>query len=698
MKASSTVLLSATAIGILMAASAPEAAEDDKKPQTANVFQLPARAALQQRHSVHIARLFRDRRYAEAERELRQLIGRFPDWPMHHYNLAAVLAQQNKSDQALESLATAIDLGLSDRATIERDPVLAPLRSLPRFQELLTKTLGGQRNADGDGRTPGSPALVKSGRAVVDQSNTIWEPRSNTLIARFKFAEAPESRQVRNDTDDVSRLLNRRYDGGDAAGNHGDLYDNRDKGHSALTRESFPQMSHIEYGAEAQAAGVNYGVNSQVLFNAITLGNSSTAVTSGRFWRSQARLVLTTHGLAARAYLHYANDHLYIYPEHRDHDPENGDLFPANTPYMIVSQGSSGSDGPFLGAVGSILAAFRPDVKKFLRDRHLVMPTVQMIVRSGMKSVRTHQDYLSAKAHPSVFDKSDIDLKKMVNRAQRLRAGSIPPRVQIAVIEESRPRPGVDYFGPTSEDEVLFDTPSAIARIARSTSHEQRLVISAAKTIDPNGRPLKFLWKVLRGDSERITISPINDAGSQVELRIPWHRPRPVPFKPQLMTNRVDVAVFVHNGEHYSAPAFVTVYYPPNQIRKYDGAGRLLEIDYGSADAQKPYADPVLFARRTWRDRFAYTEAGDLIGWRRTSGDASHQFTRHGARVVETDADGRPIKAELICYEARSTDQDYLRVFEAPTRKFATYRYRNASDVLGEVSLPAGKRCPGSEN
>ena len=627
---------------------------------------------------------------------MRQLIGRFPDWPMHHYNLAAVLARQDKSELALESLAAAIKLGLADRAMIERDPALATLRSLPRFQELLAKTGRAHRNAEGEGHSPGAQALVESGRAVVDETNTVWEPRSNTLVTSFRFGRAAESRQVRGGTDEVSRLLNRRYDTGDAAGNHGDLYDNRDNGHSVLTRESFPQMSHTEYGTEAQAADVHYGVNSQFLFNAITVGNSSTAVTSGQLWRSLARLVQTTRGLADRAYLQYANDHLYIYPEHRDHDPENGDLFPANTPYMIVSQGSSGSDGPFLGAVGSILAAFKPDVKKFLRARHLVMPTVQMIVRSGLKSVRTHQDYLSAKAHPSVFEGPDIDLKKMVNRAQRLRLESIPPRVQIAVVDESRPRPGVDYFGPTSADEILFDTPGAIARIARSTSHDRRLVVSAAKTIDPNGRPLKFVWKVLRGDSERITISPADDTASQVELQIPWHRSKPVPFKPKLMTHRVDIAVFAHNGEHYSAPAFVSVYFPPNQVRTYDKAGRILEIDYETTDQKNRYADPVLFARRTWRDRYQYTEDGQLVGWDRTSGNTTHRFTRHGARVVDTDASGRPTRAELICYEVRNSDQDYLRVFEAPTGKYATYQYRDASDALGEASLPAGKRCPGS--
>ena len=197
------------------------------------------------------------------------------------------------------------------------------------------------------------------------------------------------------------------------------------------------------------------------------------------------------------------------------------------------------------------------------------------------------QDYLSAKAHPSVFEAADIDLEKMIHRARNLRADAVPPRVQIAVVEESKPKPGIDSFGAPNAVEILFDTPSAIARIVRSTAYERRMVISAAKTADPNGLPLRFTWKVLRG----IAIKPFDSDASVVELRIPWHRRRPVPFKPELTTGRVDIAVFAYNGEHYSAPAFVSLYYPPIQVRRYDQAGRILEVDYAPPDLHDRYAD-----------------------------------------------------------------------------------------------------------
>ena len=136
------------------------------------------------------------------------------------------------------------------------------------------------------------------------------------VYAAFKFAEAPDTKRVYRGVDPISELLNLWYERGEAAGNQGDLYDNRDDGHSRLPKKQFPQVSHVEYSAKAREAGVNFGVNSQLLFNAITFGNSSTALTSSNIWRSQARLVLTTPELVARAYQHYVNDHLYVFPEH----------------------------------------------------------------------------------------------------------------------------------------------------------------------------------------------------------------------------------------------------------------------------------------------------------------------------------------------------------------------------------------------
>lgn len=656
-----------------------------------NIFEMPRHALQQRKLTQAVIGLFRARRYGEAEAFLRQAIAQFPDAPVHHYNLAAALARQNKPAEALDSLSTAIDFGFTSQAALQRDPDLASIRGLPGFQDVLAKAaqkLKAQPTAQSM-RPKVKPRLVTKAKALVDAGNTTWVPANQSLAATFAFDKIHRPHRAHGGDGDVAWQLNRWSRMGEGAGNFGDLYDNRDGSHSHLSRKLFPQLAHIEYSADAKAAGIHYGVNSQILYNAITFGNSSTALSGGPIWRSQARLILTTPELMAHAYQQYTNNHLYMFPEHRDHDPERGDLFPANTPYMIVSQGSSGSDRPFMRAVAVILAALKPEVKNFLRAKRLIAPTVQMIFRAGQKTVLSDQDYLSATTHPSVFDAANIDLEKMMNLAHELEREEVPPPTKIVVKEETKARPGINYFGPSSADEILFNTPSAVARVVKSTVYERRMVISAATTKDPSGRPLTFTWRLLRGDKDRITIKPLAEDGSLVELRIPWqseqmgHQGREVPGRSDLISHRVEIAAFANNGVHYGSPAFVSLYYPAKQTRKYDLKGRIQEIDYAPVALKDVYADPLLFPRRGWRDRYRYTDDGQLIGWDRTVKKITRQFTRHGVRVLETDASGRPVKAERIAYGIKQGKRQVKHIIEVPFGRPVIYDYISDGDQLG---------------
>lgn len=650
-----------------------------------NIFQSAANLSQQRRYLKSVAALVRYKRFEEAEKALLRLISRFPDWHMAYYNLAVVLARQGKYNDALRLFATAIKHGFSDRRTADKEPGFNAMRDMARFQEILAKMQQNQAVAAPKARRSTKPQLVSDRLANIDATNTVWVPQIQALISTFKFSETPKTQIVHGGDTRISRILNKWFRRGQGAGNHGDLYDNRDNGHSSLAKDLFPQMTHTSYHTEAREAGVHYGVNSLFLFNTVLFGNSSTAI-MGRRWRSQARLIMTQSHLITKAYQQYANNHLYIYPEHRDHDAESGDLFPANTPYMIISQGSSGSDRPFMHAMAATLAAFKPDVKKFLRDRKLVMPTFQMILRSSLKSLRTPEEYLTAKAHPTVFDAAEIDVEKMIFRAQELSANDVPPQVKISVLAESKLKPSVNYFGAGNRDEILFDTPSAVARVVRSTDYKRRMLVSAALTSDPNDRPVTFTWKVLRGDADRIRIAGLDGDSATVELQIPWHIRRPVPYTTELTTNRVDIAVFAHNGIHYSAPALISLYYPPNQSRHYDDTGRLLEIDYAAPDLKHRYSDPALIPLRPWRDKYFYTKSGQLLGWNRFSDSEAQRYSRHGALVLGTDSEDRPTRVEIVRYEAKRIKGGALQIFEIQTGTVLNYQYYSTADRLGRLS------------
>ena len=196
---------------------------------------------------------------------------------------------------------------------------------------------------------------------MVGEANTVWDPRAGALRVFFRHkSELPATRIVRQGKGEVVKLLNRLYSQRKSAGNHRDLYDNRDGNHSRIRPEQFRQLSFITYSQPAQKAHHHFDLNRGILFNDITLGNSSTVP---RYKLSHPCVALTDPRLAARLFQQYVSNHIYVYPEDRAHDPARGDMYPANTPYLIVSQGSSGSDKPFLKAITAILAAFRRDVK-----------------------------------------------------------------------------------------------------------------------------------------------------------------------------------------------------------------------------------------------------------------------------------------------------------------------------------------------
>ncbi len=653
----------------------------EPKPNSIDVFQRPA----MQSDFSGLEQLILTGQYSQAERAIRQRLKRLASIAEYHYLLAVVLAAVGHSDDALKSLETAVHLGFSGdlRPFAEQFGTIA---ERPSFAKLAAQ-IDALRDKKRDSSHEPNPAKVQKQTAIVGRSNTIWDPDEKVLKVAFRFDDAGPRKgivPVGPTGSGKAPLLNRLYLAGRAAGNHGDLYDNRDRGHSTLTRAALPQLTFVEYGEGAQKARIDYGFNPGLQFNAITVGNSSSAVTGGPFWRSQPRLELTNRGGPERLFRQYSGNHLYIYPEHRDHDVGQGDLFPANTPYVLISQGSSGSDQALMRAAVFILAAFKPDVKDFLKQNNLVMPTLQMVFRRSLKTVSSDADYLSGIAHPSVFRANNIDLTAMVERASALDVSAIPPMVKLAAMNETEALPGIHIFG--GGNMRLFDTPSAIARIVRSTTHRHRMRVSADQTKDPSGRNLNFHWVVLRGDKDRIRIKQLDERASVVDLDIPWHDSRLVPGSDKLESNRVDIGVFAFNGVNYSAPAFVSFYYPANQLREYDADGRVRLVDYDRSALRNRYADPMLFPLRDWSDEYHYDDVGRMTGWTRNRDKGSTQFTRHGARVIEADKLGRPLRAAVVRYALKRGPGNVVRVVESPSGHVLRYAYQSEADYYGRLA------------
>ncbi len=430
---------------------------------------------------------------------------------------------------------------------------------------------------------------------------------------------------------DGVRLLRHLKGEGDINGFAGILYDNRDRGHSTLNPAAFPRLARLKYSAGLVAQQFDFGLAGRIFLPAVVLGNSSTAMRGGALRRSLPRLAMTDPFWRAVTPLLYANNHIYIYPEHRDYDAE--DLYPINWPYMIVSQGSSGSDRAFLETVAMTLAAFPADTFAALREARLVAPTIQMILRRNLTSVASREEYLSGAAHPPVFDGRRIRTGRMVAQAAEMRPEDIPPLVRLRVTEESF----VAEAGLADLDERLLDSHAAIGRLWRDYAWEKTLTVTAEDTAAPNDRDVTFAWRILQGDPALIRIEPLGPDGRSARITIAWHDPwrLSAPQKNGAVKrriSRVDIGVFANNGVHDSAPSMISIDFPEHQIRHYaDAAGgkQLTSIDY-DARGREAYFDPVLYWSAPWTDVARYDEAGALLGWDRLGADGEARFVPAG--------------------------------------------------------------------
>ena len=484
------------------------------------------------------------------------------------------------------------------------------------------------------------PARAGPEGILIHMNNLRWIPQAGRFLAVMDLQSTGGKERVfgRKLARETALYLNRLAARGRAAGLSGVLYDNRDRNHSRLAPDIFPQLTPVRYGPELVKRGLDYGLAESILFPAITIGNSSTAITAGRAPRSLPRRAMTSPSGPLRALQNYAANHIYIYPEHHDHDVR--DLYPANWPYMLISQGSSGSDQPFLHAVALILASFTPQTRARLEVEHLIAPTVQMVFRRGQTIVRSDESYLSGAAHPTVFDKSAINQTRMMALANSITAETIPPQVILSVeSEDFEPEAGV-----FSLSERLFTTPAAIARIWRGLEWEKEMVISAERTRDPNDHPLTFAWVLLRGSPDKVSIVPFGKNHARARIILNWHEERQIAPNDPRTSNRIDIGVFAHNGTYWSAPAFVSVSFPTHQKRRYEptpgGGMHLAEIDYDARARNAPF-DPVLHWSAPWHDRFT------------RNGDGTVRMTRQirGKDELRFIAPGRLENGDAVSYE-----------------------------------------------
>jgi hypothetical protein len=619
----------------------------------------------------------------EMESAARKGIEIFPKDATWHYNLACALAYRADKAEALTMLERAIDLGFRDPKAIEADHDLKQLSKLPQFKVLLEKASKLQGKPVEGAVQPKAATLVMGYPVKVDATNTVFDFDAGYFRTFFNLMP-PSTKKISAYASDYAGPAKKEIEGwmkdGTASGNFGDLYVNRDNGHSALTLTNFPGLTPVVYGEAAKAKQINVGLPNGH-FSYPVIGNASIAITAGPFWRSMPRAVQTDPMLPITTFQLMLANQCWFYPAHRDFTAETGDLYPVNMPYYIISKGSSGTDRPFMEAIAATMAAFRPDTKQALISRGLLVPTLQMILRATQKTLKTPDDYLTGLAHPIVFDAINLDVGAMVKMAHDLSPTNIPAPVVLRTLKDAKAEIGMDYFDLRPEG--LFDTPFAIARISRNVLTRTRSMTIEALMPGVSAPTSPFIWKVLQGDPAKITIKPLTPNGSQVEITIAYHglyRPTPTAW----MTSRVEIGCFFKTGEHYAVPSIVSLAYLSNEDRLYRDDGMIQSVDY--LNANNRYADPVLTMPKTWKDLYEYDAKAQLKGWYRTKRTgAAERFTYAGHKVLTADKLNRPTRACGVQYMPRQQGENRPPelTYVDNLQQVFVYSYSSDDDLIG---------------
>ncbi len=502
-----------------------------------SVWDYPARFPQHQALRAQFVSSLRANDRVAMESSCRKGVELLPDDPTWHYNLACALAHSPaRHREALDELEKAIDLGFRSADAIAADGDLKRLAKNRRYLELIeyAKEMATRPILTGPLATVDATGTFGASVALGEQ-NLVWDFDVGAFLARLRLSETTRAPWT------------------------GDLYMNRDGDHSPNGPEAkkrfladFPGITEVRFDAEGRRRGLDLNAPN-VCLPYPTFGNSSRAFVGSPYWRSISRALVTVEAsklpLMEKLYL---SNQVWVFPSNADTAPvgTNGDVFASITPYWITTAGRSWSDLPYLKAALLASAALPRDVKAEAVRRGLLTPTILTLVRKSLRGVRSDDDYLSARAHPTAFPPNAVDTNRLVAAAREMTIDAIAPVVPIAV--ESEPTTGRSAW-----PELTYRTRFAWAYVLRADDETRVFKIATTGAED-------FCFVCTHGAETGVKIERLQKDVARVTLDRAALSP----------TQRVDIAVFGRNAKtSWGAPSYVS---------------------FSRMDPSAPYSDPVL--------------------------------------------------------------------------------------------------------
>jgi len=247
------------------------------------------------------------------------------------------------------------------------------------------------------------------------------------------------------------------------------------------------------------------------------------------------------------------------------------DWFKINQPYVITSQGSSGSEMHMVSRCHAIAKALRPEVRNWLIENRRAGDVISYLMRSNL-----HGGYLDPLAHrvvsnTRVFNQDDIDL------ASSITLDTIPPKLTIEVISDSHDVRDSRGWPITS----TIRTPELAGFQRLDASPIRTIVVELS-----SDKPCQFHWLKTQGVS---TVTFQNPEKSRATITIPFQTDFDVtrPNGTTLISNRVEIIAVAYDGTHYSSPVFVTEYFTPlarETVTKMNEVLRMYQVPKGLED------------------------------------------------------------------------------------------------------------------
>jgi hypothetical protein len=332
---------------------------------------------------------------------------------------------------------------------------------------------------------------------------------------------------------------------GTAAGYEGVTYENRDDEHAVANTADMPGITYVRAPGEERGSFRWGVVGPTAEEDRIVISNASVSPHDGMSgWCSVGRYESWDGQGFRDISATYRRSKLLLHPEHRDVGHE--DFYPFQSAAIFASQGSSYSEMEEVRKFLFSLAAMRSDVRARLHETGLLVPTLQMLHRRSRAG--SDAGYLMPAAHPSAFADSTNEIA-MIERAHALTASALPPLATLAIVEE-------DFTALHS----LVTTPESIARVWEADETTHRVVLDAGDSYDADGDTLTYHWRVLRGDASAVTMSALEPDGSRMEIELARHEAQTYVLDDgrERTSSLLVIALFVHDGRHFSAPAYFT--------------------------------------------------------------------------------------------------------------------------------------------